>query len=108
MTTEEQNRRAPEVRLTDETIDYLKQQIASAVESGLDRAMSPEAAQRFWETGFDVLGKKARDNAGGFLIGGIMTAAKKLFWIGLFAAAVYGTGGWAALKGFVALLLGKE
>ena len=105
--TEKKESTTPEVRLTEETIDYLKTQIAEAVQSGLDRAMSPEAAQRFWETGFEVLGKQARDGAGGFVISGFVRAAKTLLWVGLFAAAAYSTGGWAALKGFFAMLASK-
>lgn len=104
---ESAERRAPEVRLTDETIVYLKQQIAQAVADGLAQTMTPEIARRFWQTGFDVLAGQAREGAGTLVLGGLWKGAKTLLWIGGVALAVYATGGWAALKGFLALVFSK-
>ena len=107
MTTQDPERRAPEVRLTDETINYLKQQIAQAVAEGLAQTMTPEVARRFWQTGFDVLAGQAREGAGTFVLSGLWKGVKTLMWIGGVSLAVYATGGWAALKGFLAVVFTK-
>ena len=45
----------PEVRLADETIAYLREQVREAVVEGIQASMTQEAAQRFWSVGIDLL-----------------------------------------------------
>lgn len=98
------DQRAPEVRLSDETIKYLEQRIAHAVASGLERTMTPEAAERFWETGFAMLARQARNGTGDFVLGGLRRAIRTAMWVGFGALVLYSAGGWAALKAFWLLM----
>lgn len=105
--TNDSERRAAEVRLTDETIDYLKQQISEAVANGLKATMTPDAAARFWQTGFDVLKEQATRGTGDFVLSGLWAGIKKLLWVTGLALAIYASGGWAALKGVLAVIFAK-
>ena len=51
---QERRRSTPaEVRLTDETIEYLETRIASAVGSGIKSAMTEDTAAAFWMAGLN-------------------------------------------------------
>lgn len=104
---EQQESRPAEVRLTDETIDYLESRITAAVGKAFREAMTPEVARGFWQTGFDILKEQATMGAGDFVLSGLWAGIKKLLWVVGIALALYATGGWAALKGFLALAFSK-
>ena len=99
-----EDQRAPEVRLSDETIKYLELRIAEAVAGGLKAAMTPEAAERFWETGFAMLARQARNGTGDFVLGGLRRAIRTAMWVGFGALILYSAGGWAAIKSFWILM----
>lgn len=97
----------PEVRLTDEALDYLESRVKNAIAEGMESAMSQENAEQFWRVGIDMLGRQAREGAGGFFIEGVTRFFKTAFWICFIGMAVYATGGWSALKGFLAAVSAK-
>lgn len=105
--TEIDDHRAPEVRLTDETIHYLEERISAAVASGLAQTMTPEAAKSFWRTGFEVLREQTVRGTGDFVLGGLWAGIKKLLWVAGIALALWVTGGWALVKGFFAVVFSK-
>lgn len=88
----------PEVRLADETVTYLRDQMRDAVAEGISAAMTDEAAERFWNTGLTMLRQQATVHTGRFVLDGIWTLAKKLFWVAIFIGALYAVGGWSAIK----------
>ena len=100
-------RRAAEVRLTDETIDYLEERISAAVVDGLKATMTPDVAAQFWQTGFDVLKDQALRGTGDFVLGGLWGGIKKLLWVAGIALALWATGGLALVKGFLTLIFSK-
>lgn len=102
-----QERRAPEVRLTDETIRYLEERISAAVAEGLRSTMTPEVAKNFWRTGFEVLREQTLRGTGDFVLGGLWAGIKKLLWVAGIALALWATGGWALVKGFFAVVFSK-
>lgn len=101
----------PEVRLADETMEYLRQQMRDAVREGiadaLHQAITSERAREFFVVGVDVLREEASKHTGRFVLDGLLAAAKKAFWIGLFVLAVYSFGGWTMVKTVVAAIFGK-
>lgn len=104
---ESAERRAPEVRLTDETIRYLEERISAAVAEGLRSTMTPEAARSFWSTGFEVLREQTLRGTGDFVLGGLWAGVKKLLWVAGIALALWATGGWALVKGFLTIAFSK-
>ena len=88
--------------LTDESrvllAAILREEMRIAVAEGIAAAMTDEAAERFWNKGLEVLQRQAKQRAGGFLLDGLITAGKKLLWIGLFVVVAYSIGGWTLLK----------
>lgn len=107
MSTADEDRRAPEVRLTDATIEYLEERISAAVASGLAQTMTPEAAKNFWRTGFEVLREQTVRGTGDFVLGGLWGGIKKLLWVAGIALALWATGGLALVKGFLAIAFSK-
>lgn len=104
MSNSEDGRRATEVRLTDETIEYLEARIASAVGAGLKNAMTEDTAAAFWSAGLSVLQKQATQHAGRFVLGGLLGLVRK---VGLFltlGGIVYALGGWGALASLAKVL----
>ena len=93
-----------EVRLTDETIKYLNEQIKEAVASGISQAVNEEAAKAFWGAGLQVLQEQAAEHAGRFVLGGIWGIARKLSTFLVLGGIVYAMGGWQALVGLFKLL----
>ena len=110
MTTPEAEAK-PEVRLADETMEYLHRQMRKAVREGiadaLHQAITPERAREFFAVGVEVLREEASKHTGRFVLDGLMAAAKRLFWIGLFVLAVYSFGGWTLVKTVAAAIFGK-
>lgn len=100
----------PEVRLADETMEYLHRQMREAVRDGiadaLHQAITPERAREFFVVGVEVLREEASKHTGRFVLDGLMAAAKRLFWIGLFVLAVYSFGGWSMVKTMIGAIFG--
>lgn len=99
-----QDRRATEVRLTDETIQYLRQEIAVAVGQGLKSAMTEDTAAAFWAAGLSVLQKQAAQHAGRFVLGGLLGLVRKLGLFLTLGGIVYALGGWSALAALFKVL----
>lgn len=98
----EQDRRSPqEVRLTDETILYLRQQIAEAVALGIKdaikEALKEDSVQQFWFVGFSTLQKHASQKAGSFVLGSLWNLVKKGITLTFIMAMIYSLGGFGAL-----------
>lgn len=91
------DRRATEVRLTDETIQYLEDRIASAVGTGIKSAMTEDTAAAFWAAGLSVLQRQATNHAGRFVLGGLWGLARKASLFLMLGGIVYALGGWSAL-----------
>ena len=102
----DEQRGCPEVRLSDETIEYLERRIASAVAEALEHAIQPDTIERFWASGFALLAKQAREGAGDFVIGGVRRALRTALWVGFGALILYSAGGWAAVRLFWLALAG--
>lgn len=100
----EHERRATEVRLTEETIEYLEERIASAVGAGLKNAMTEDTAAAFWAAGLSVLQKQAAQHAGRFVLGGLLGLVRKLGLFLTLGGIVYAVGGWAALAALFKIL----
>lgn len=109
MTTPEAEAK-PEVRLADETMEYLHRQMRKAVREGiadaLHQAITLERAREFFVVGVEVLREEASKHTGQFVLDALMAAAKRLFWIGLFVLAVYSFGGWSLVKTLAAAIFG--
>ena len=97
MGDDKNDRRATEVRLTDETIQYLEDRIASAVGTGIKSAMTEDTAAAFWAAGLTVLQRQATDHAGRFVLGGLWGLARKASLFLMLGGIVYALGGWSAL-----------
>lgn len=76
----------------------LRDEMRIAVAEGIAAAMTDEAAERFWAKGLEVLQRQATERTGRLVLGGLMTLAKRLFWVSVFLAAIYSIGGWTAVK----------
>lgn len=95
-----------EVRLTDETIAFMKTEIASAVKVGIKEAINEEAAREFWGTGFKVLQEQATNHAGRVVLGGLLGFVRKGLLFLAVGYMVYTVGGWSALAKFVSVVKG--
>ncbi len=96
--------RVAEVRLTDETIEYLEQKIAQAVRDGIAGAITEDAAARFWGAGLTVLEKQATAQTGKLVLSGLSGLVSKGFLFLLIGGLVYAVGGWTALAGLLKAL----
>lgn len=95
--TEQTDRQPTEVRLTDETITYLEERIAAAVQTGIKGAINEETAAAFWTAGLNALKRNATENTGRFVLGGLWGLMRKLSVFMLLGGLVYALGGWSAL-----------
>lgn len=86
-----------EVRLTAETINYLKEEIATAVAAGIKGAINEQTAKQFWVAGLEILQQQAQEKTGKFVIGGVWAGLRKLALFIALGLIVYSNGGWAAL-----------
>lgn len=105
----ERRRTSPpaEVRLTDETVEYLEARIASAVQSGIKNAMTEDTAAAFWSAGLQVLQRQASAHAGRFVLGGLWGLLRKTSLFFLLGGVVYALGGWSALAMFFKAIFGR-
>lgn len=96
-------RRAQEVRLSDETIAYLESRIAEGVRkgmsSGLSDAITEEAAGKIMKTFITAVQKNANDHAGRVVLGGLWGMTKRAAGFVLMGSLVYAVGGWSAIAG---------
>jgi hypothetical protein len=95
---------AMEVRLTNETIKYLREQMRDAVEEAMKSAMNEDTARAFWGAGLKVLQEQAAEHAGRFVLGGLWGLVRKLSTFLLLGGIVYAVGGWQALVGLFKVL----
>lgn len=102
-----ERRRPSEVRLTDETIEYLETRISAAVGSGIKSAMTEDTAAAFWMAGLTVLQKHAAQHAGRFVLGGLWGLLRKLSLFLTLGGLVYAIGGWSALAAFFKAIFGR-
>lgn len=89
--------KAEEVRLTAQTIKYLKKEMQEAVAEGIKSAINEETASAFWSAGFNALQKQATEHAGRFVLGGLWGIARRISMFLLLGGVVYAIGGWTAL-----------
>jgi len=89
--------KAAEVRLTDETIQYLEEKFANAVREGIAAAITEDTAEKFWGAGLTVLQKQAAAHTGRFVIGSLWGVVRRIAFFLLIGGLVYAFGGWGAL-----------
>ena len=94
---ERRRARPAEVRLTDQTIDYLEEKMKAAVADGIKAAMTEETAKAFWSAGLTVLQKQATAHTGRFVVGGLWGLVTGLGKFLVLGGVVYAVGGWSAL-----------
>lgn len=97
VSTDQSNDKPVEVRLTDETIDYLEQRLAGAMAKAVSQSMTEEVAKEFWAAGIKVLREQAAQRTGRFVLGGLGGLASRVGTFILLGGLVYAIGGWAAL-----------
>ncbi|MGP1680842.1 MAG: hypothetical protein ACTS8S_00755 [Giesbergeria sp.] len=105
--TDRRKAQPAEVRLTDETIEYLEKRIAAAVQTGIKGAMTEATAAAFWVAGLKVLQGQASERAGRFVLGGLWGLVRKAGLFLMLGGIVYAVGGWAALAGFFKVIFGR-
>lgn len=76
----------------------LRDELRIAVAEGISAAMTEDAAERFWNKGFEVLQKQATVRTGRFVLGGLTAVAKKALWVVVFVGLAYSFGGWNLVK----------
>lgn len=96
------DRRSPaEVRLTQETIDYMtelvQQAVRQAVSEGIKGAITEDTAARFWSAGMQALQRQATHRAGRMVLGGLAGMLSRGAMFLLLGGIVYAVGGWALL-----------
>lgn len=94
---ERRAQRPAEVRLTDETIDYIEAKMQRAVEQALQKALTEETARAFWAAGLGVLRSQATQQAGRMVLGGLRGLLGRGAMFLLLGSIVYAIGGWALL-----------
>ncbi len=105
--TDRRKAQPAEVRLTDETIEYLETRIASAVSNGVKTAITEETATAFWAAGLTALQKQATEHAGRFVIGGLWGLLRRASLFLMLGGIVYALGGWTALAALFKAVFGR-
>lgn len=81
--------------------DQMRAIVSDAVADGIRRAVSdPET----WTAALEAMQTRATASAGSFVLGGIASAFKRLFWLVVIGTGIYVLGGWSALAGTVKAL----
>lgn len=92
------DRRKPaEVRLTQETIDYMTLLFQQAVSEGIRSAVTEEMAAKVMAAAITALQRQATERAGRAVMGGLLGLASKGTVFLLLGGLVYAVGGWSAL-----------
>lgn len=81
-------------------IGHLERRIPELMAAGIVAAVSSPAT---WEAAQKAMQTRARNAAGGWVLGGLRFVVDKLLWAGLALAAVYMLGGWPAIAGVLKL-----
>lgn len=89
----------PEVQLTPQTREQIKQMVADGVRDGISSVLNEETAEKFWAAGLSVMQKCANEHAGRFVLGGLWGLTRKLLVFFMFGGIVHALGGWQALAG---------
>jgi hypothetical protein len=100
--------RPEEVRLRDETIDYLELRIAEAVKQGMKEVLTDKVVVgEFISAAVENFQRKASERTGDFVLGGLKAALHKAAWFLGLGLVVYSIGGWAAVAKLWAALWGQ-
>lgn len=99
-----ERRKPAEVRLQQETIDYMRQMMQEAVADAIKGAMTEETAARFWAAGLTVLQRQATQHAGRMVLGGLSGLLRKGAIFVVLGGVVYAVGGWGLLAKLAKLL----
>lgn len=86
----------------------LRDEMRVAVAEGIQAAMTPEAAERFWTTGIELLQKHAAQKVGRLALDGLTQVLKKMMWIGVFLFIAYSIGGWSLFKTMWAAVVNRS
>ena len=105
--TDRRKAQPAEVRLTDETVEYLEKRIAAAVGEGIKTAITEDTAAAFWSAGLTALQKQATEHAGRFVIGGLWGLVRKASLFLMLGGIVYALGGWSALAALFKAIFGR-
>lgn len=93
------DRRKPaEVRLTQETIDYMTLLFQQAVAEGIKSAVTEDMAAKVIAAAVTALQRQATQHAGRVVVGGIVGLVRKGAVFVLLGGLVYALGGWGALS----------
>ena len=68
--------------------------LSHAVAAGLKQAISDP---QFWDSAVYAMQGRAKEQAGGWLLGGLRAMLSKLAWIAVIGLSVYLLGGWQAV-----------
>lgn len=68
--------------------------LSQAIAAGLKQAISDP---QFWDAAVYAMQGRAKEQAGGWLLGGIRAALSKLGWLMVIGLSVYLLGGWQAV-----------
>lgn len=88
------NTETVEVRLTQETIDYLNEQIRVAVRDGIKSAVSKETAREFWSAGIEMAHEHAAQRTGRLVLGGLKALLIRSLMFLFLGSIFYAIGGW--------------
>lgn len=72
--------------------------IEQAVAAGIRAALSDATT---WDAAARAMREHAQSAAGGWLIGGLITLAKRAAWIALFCVAAYQFSGWSGVASLI-------
>lgn len=97
---------ASQIARHDDELEALRnlmcEKVAEAVADGIMRSVSDPA---MWSAAVTAIQRQARDQAGGWLLGGVKAIFGRIGWVALALLTVYTLGGWGAvvvmLKGWV-------
>lgn len=81
-------------------IRELERRIPELMAAGIVAAVSSPAT---WEAAQNAMQARARNAAGGWILGGLRFVVDKLLWAGIALLAVYTLGGWPALAAMLKL-----
>jgi cell division protein FtsI/penicillin-binding protein 2 len=101
--------KAAEVRLTDETIEYLETKMAEAVRQGMrDVLTDKETVGAFFSAAVDAFQTRASEKTGEFVLGGLKVALHRAAWFFGLGLIVYSVGGWTAVAKVWAAVWGSH
>lgn len=90
--------RPAEVRLTNETVEYLRDHMRDAVTHGLRSALCDQDALRlFWASAFESLRAQATEKTGRAVLDSLFGFVSRLLMFLVLGSIVFKFGGWDAL-----------